>query len=235
MCSQQAFGTWLACLDTSDNLASYIKDVFVDEIELHGWTPAQFKTPRSTALMFKGAINEYLTTFARLAHAWGGGAGLDQPDPLPPAGRHHATDPDQSPVTAEELTWAGEAITAAKVLQPRISRWGLNSAEWNRHEDFTATDEALTEIALSRRWLSLVRPSNRYFMELSSYGLKHVVEEWQQQYIANGSFLVAALAMGYKYRLLGGLNASIGLNASDVQSLLWRMNYTRRRERSCCR
>lgn len=36
----------------------------------------------------------------------------------------------------------------------------------------------------------------------SSYGLKHVVERVTGQYIANGEFICAALALGYKIKRL---------------------------------
>ncbi|HEY2406832.1 MAG TPA: hypothetical protein VGI10_12555 [Polyangiaceae bacterium] len=65
------------------------------------------------------------------------------------------------------------------------------------------------QVADCRRWIRwFVRPRRTINQKRSSYGLKHTVENWAGRYVANGAFIAAAIAEGYRVAQIGqGPNA----------------------------
>lgn len=82
------------------------------------------------------------------------------------------------------------------------------------------SDHALHEINLSQHWLGCqirIKTISRHY---SSYGLKHVVENCTprpgcpRSYVANGSFIVAAIIDGWKVRRCSPTSPNAWLNIS---------------------
>ena len=66
--------------------------------------------------------------------------------------------------------------------------------------------EHLDEIALCADWIKQLKPIKTIETRHNSYGHKHRVEEWierqgQREYIANGSFIAAAVGLGFRYKI----------------------------------
>jgi hypothetical protein len=70
---------------------------------------------------------------------------------------------------------------------------------------------AESEVALAVEYMAMQRPLKH--PRWGSYGLKHWVETWAGEYIANGAVIVAALQMGLPVEACGGDNPNcrIGL------------------------
>ena len=69
----------------------------------------------------------------------------------------------------------------------------------------------LEEIAICKDWIqATVEPSKAINRRMYSYSLKHVVEAQAGRYVSNGSFIKAALDMGFRYRT-DMLNASFNM------------------------
>lgn len=68
---------------------------------------------------------------------------------------------------------------------------------------------------------ALGRPLRGFNTRFGSYGFKHLAEQWAGEYVSNGAFIAAALALGFRFRQDAGdgLNCTFNLQA-------------RRRERS---
>jgi hypothetical protein len=56
-----------------------------------------------------------------------------------------------------------------------------------------------------------VTPTHNIRTTISSYGFKHIVERETGAYVINGAFIVAAILMGYQYRIRGGINACFNM------------------------
>jgi hypothetical protein len=56
-------------------------------------------------------------------------------------------------------------------------------------------------------------------MGFSSYALKHAVERAKKQYVANGEFICAALALGYKMRRPKHKTANAYFNVKNFRGL----------------
>jgi hypothetical protein len=213
-----------------DPLADLRRD-FLCGCEYEGWRPGAIKTPEEYALYMDndGASDEAMAAMRKAAELFGQPLPDCDPDApwvpyqRPRWGVHELTKPDRSPVTDEELAQAVEAVAAATRQAPLI-RWqglvppGNVSAPGN-------FDGYLDQVALSMRWLRLMEPRKRIRTDAHSYHLKHVVEYWQGRYIANGSFIVAAISMGFPWKPCGpgDLNAWIGMDPTTLQSLERRM------------
>ena len=75
------------------------------------------------------------------------------------------------------------------------------------------------QVALAKYYLtSFFSPTNRWFKERGSYGLKHDVENWleyhgywedtrKNTYVSNGALIVAALELGFEMKNRDNLNA----------------------------
>jgi hypothetical protein len=59
------------------------------------------------------------------------------------------------------------------------------------------------QVAVCVRWLAaLGTPIKQIDYHRTSYGRKHDVQRWADEYISNGAFIAAALGMGYKARTM---------------------------------
>ncbi len=56
------------------------------------------------------------------------------------------------------------------------------------------------QVTLCLAWLKEFSRPARGWSKRSSYGLKHTVENWSGQYIANGAFIEAVKRLGYGFR-----------------------------------
>jgi len=60
------------------------------------------------------------------------------------------------------------------------------------------------QVEICKLWLRLyITPRKTFNARHGSYGLKHYVEEWAGEYVANGAFIQAAIELGYKYKRYG--------------------------------
>lgn len=57
------------------------------------------------------------------------------------------------------------------------------------------------EVTAARGWIKwFAEPTKGIRTRYSSYGLKHVVEEWSGHYVSNGAFIRAAELEGYRIK-----------------------------------
>jgi len=71
-----------------------------------------------------------------------------------------------------------------------------------------------SQIEICRRWLrAFCLPRKALYTTYSSYGLKHIAENWVGAYATNGAFIAAAFAEGYRVvpTRRGGPNAYFNL------------------------
>jgi len=74
------------------------------------------------------------------------------------------------------------------------------------------------EIDLCHQWLSRATIANP--PQLSSFWIKHVVENWAGQNVSNGALIVAAFEAGFeiaKPKDEAGPNVAIGLDSTDIR------------------
>lgn len=74
------------------------------------------------------------------------------------------------------------------------------------------------EIALCHQWLSRATVANP--PQLSSFWIKHVVENWAGQSVSNGALIVAAFEAGFEIAKPideVGPNVTIGLDSTDIR------------------
>ena len=105
-----------------------------------------------------------------------------------------------------------------------FSHWNPSrktKSEYNKEfmNDRKSLSNAENEVTICLNWLKLVnkiKTINNY----NSYGLKHVVERWThpREYIANGSFIVAAIIAGFdvKYNTRT-LNACFNISQKSIK------------------
>lgn len=88
--------------------------------------------------------------------------------------------------------------------------------------------EHLDEIAACADWIRLQRPIASFNLRRTSYGYKHVIERWIENrggphlYIANGSFVAAAVGMGFPARQggFGSPNACFQFSEKTVKTAI---------------
>lgn len=85
---------------------------------------------------------------------------------------------------------------------------------------------ALLEVAACADWIKEQRPIKSLNRRHSSYGYKHKVERWIRGrgghlYVANGSFIAAAIGMGFKFQLShpGSPNCFFNFSERSVKAL----------------
>lgn len=119
-----------------------------------------------------------------------------------------------------------ELLKIAMAKEPKLTRYGIgvpvSAKGWHvayegkefdlgRSELFGGLDE----VAAAADWLKANKPQG------GSYVLKQRAEEWfksrkQHMYVANGSFIAAAIGMGIKYEIIGGHSMDVRFGkASD--------------------
>jgi hypothetical protein len=90
-----------------------------------------------------------------------------------------------------------------------MKEWLSESACFDRCVDLLGTMDKLKGI------------NTRY----GSYGLKHVFERYlylfvPNGYVANGTFILAALASGFKHERINGLNALFNISQKSIDSII---------------
>jgi hypothetical protein len=95
---------------------------------------------------------------------------------------------------------------------------------------------AIDEVAASADWIKNLSPIKSFNRNRSSYGYKHMVERWFNDYlsagkpgdnyvyVANGSFIAAAIGLGFNVREIssGSINAFFNFSERSVAELLRR-------------
>lgn len=106
----------------------------------------------------------------------------------------------------------------ALAIEPRLTHFGIGLFDERRRrqagaqldDEFTKQRAQLAtrldEIAASADWIKRQRPIASFNRSHNSYGYKHRVERWFRErgeptYVSNGSFIAAALGLGYEGKL----------------------------------
>ena len=77
------------------------------------------------------------------------------------------------------------------------------------------------EVELCEKWIKeFTRKNVCINYNFSSYGLKHVVENHFGKYVSNGSFIKAALNLGFNIKSNGQLNANFNLHYNETKEIL---------------
>jgi hypothetical protein len=85
-----------------------------------------------------------------------------------------------------------------------ITEAGLRHCSESTYEDLPDPKE----VKLCEEWIKeFARPQEVENPRAFSYSLKHIVENWANNYIANGAFIQAAILQGYKVKPQDGINA----------------------------
>jgi hypothetical protein len=106
------------------------------------------------------------------------------------------------------LTYCGIGILdeTSRRVRAAISRRGLEDIEREFADERDLLSNHLDQIAACADWITRQRRTASYNTRHTSYGYKHLVERWidgrggPHLYIANGSFIAAALGLGYEGR-----------------------------------
>lgn len=96
-----------------------------------------------------------------------------------------------------------DALVIALEKYPQLSPFGFSPGPGN-------WDTGAIESAM--QWLSTKRRTKHPGRSVTSYGYKHTAEGELNTYISNGSFIVAAVALGFKIqRIVGTPNCFINI------------------------
>jgi len=71
------------------------------------------------------------------------------------------------------------------------------------------------EINICFAWLNKVVRKKSFNTNISSYGLKHLVEEDRNTYVSNGAFIIAAIRSGFKIKQTWIRSPNIYINISN--------------------
>ena len=109
---------------------------------------------------------------------------------------------------------AGAAIRAAITKYRDLTIDGLSGPDrkhFKTRQKALFDDEHVLAFKDAMIWFGLVRRAavRRGF---GSYGVKHVIERWSENYIANGSCIAAAIASGIEIEHCDGINARLGIS-----------------------
>ena len=77
---------------------------------------------------------------------------------------------------------------------------GMTQTEFQQDRKWMLTPEAFVQFYNACKWIRLMDPIQSINRNVTSYGLKHMAERYQNTYIANGILIAAALDAGYRYR-----------------------------------
>lgn len=135
----------------------------------------------------------------------------------------------------ERITNAQRLLAKAQAALPRLTYFGIGIQHRKDADEATLQQEfselrarmsepnELEEIAVCADWLALVQPIKA--MHYGSYGCKHRVERWcafydKRRYIANGSFIAAAVGLDYPYRICSSSpNVDFGFSKKCIREL----------------
>ena len=126
-----------------------------------------------------------------------------------------------NPLIETTVKEARELLARALEHEPRLTHFGIGVFEEGRRrqeaaksgngidainrefqEERLALAKHLDEIAACADWIKRQRRIVSFNLKHTSYGYKHLVERWfagrgPYQYVANGSFIAAALGLGF--------------------------------------
>lgn len=138
----------------------------------------------------------YLRT--RKSHAHSGTTNTNIPDPF---------NEFRNLVTTKEE--AARLLRRAKQQIPNLTLSGIGIIA----KDQEALEDRLYEIAICADWAKQIDQINSLNRRQTSYSYKHSVEHWCQSrigtgesvphYVANGSFIAAAVGLGFKFAQIG--------------------------------
>jgi len=104
---------------------------------------------------------------------------------------------------------AADLLKRAKQQIPNLTLSGIGI----RYEGQEALEDRLDEIATCAEWLKRINQIETINKRHTSYGYKHSVERWRRSptstgestpsYVANGSFIAAAVGLGFKFMQFG--------------------------------
>lgn len=131
---------------------------------------------------------------------------------------------------AEGKTPPDEVLARYGTTKPawEAARTAIDAIESEFQYERAALTEHLDEIAASADWIKRQRPIASYNVRHTSYGYKHFVEQWFDErggphlYVANGSFIAAALGLGLEAKLnhLGSPNVHFKFSERTVKAPL---------------
>lgn len=140
-------------------------------------------------------------------------------------------------MTDERLTHAQMLLTRAQEALPRLNYYGIGvdgEARTRREKGDAFMDRQLADwraemakhldqIAICADWLGEVESVKT--PQFGSYSCKHRVERWCRtkgkcQYISNGSFIAAAVGLGFSYEPIQGTpNVAFGFSKRSIHKL----------------
>jgi len=97
-----------------------------------------------------------------------------------------------------------------------------NNPNYRSEESFMSSRRYLRnasdEIERACKWLSLIEKTKQINRRLSSYGLKRIAERYTGGYIANGSFILAALYMDFDIKQIrDSPNAALNVSKRSIK------------------
>jgi hypothetical protein len=90
-------------------------------------------------------------------------------------------------------------------------------AEISKAREPLLTESGIDDIRIAYDWIvTHLRKAARINQKHTSYGLKHVMERYNQHYVTNGAFIVAMLIAGYNMNYLS-LNPCFNVTTESVR------------------
>jgi hypothetical protein len=75
---------------------------------------------------------------------------------------------------------------------------GLPNKKKHAHKNTPVNEE---QVNICKEWIQkFCKERKTINPKVSSYGLKHEVEAWANNYIENGAFIAAAIDLGYRFK-----------------------------------
>jgi hypothetical protein len=130
--------------------------------------------------------------------------------------------PPANPTELNSDTLSAAAAEMDVVLgqQPALTGHGFEATKatnFKRNRDYLRENEALAAFIAARHWLAAFPKIKTFSQKGTSYGLKHVAEN-EIGYLANGVFIAAAIAEGFRIARMGD-SPNVLLN---ISSKAWR-------------
>ena len=121
------------------------------------------------------------------------------------------------PPSQAELKWAAQAYEAVKAIHPEITSYGLGKPKsYENAWELGIDDRSKRMIVLAARWFDGQKPV-RATSNFYSYATKHIVENWACDYIYEGAFIVAAIAMGFPFKRNGKWSIFVGVSKKTAK------------------
>jgi hypothetical protein len=98
-------------------------------------------------------------------------------------------------ITPADREWALNAVSEASSQFKSFCAHGLQPYDY-REAPEPFPEKYISGIIISRIWLRHFKKSKGINRAHSSYGLKHVAENWSGKYVCNGALIAAAAGLG---------------------------------------